>query len=372
VTLRVALDATPLLDPPTGVGALTRALLSGLAVRPEVDPVAFAVTWRGRDRLRASVPTGVDVVTRPMPARPLRALWRRMDRPRVEAWTGAVDVVHGPNFVVPPSRGARLVTVHDLTAVRFPELCTPDVLQWPDLLRRAVAAGAWVHTPSEAVAEEVRNHFGVRPQRVVVVPNGVDVVLPAAEGAGAALAGHQRYVLAVGTLEPRKDFPALVRAFAPLAAADPELGLVLAGADGWGADAVHAAVEASPHGDRIRRTGWVTDADRAALLRGAAVLAFPSRYEGFGLPPLEAMSVGVPVVATATGAIPEVVGDAAVLVTPGDEDGLAEGLRSVLDDDTRRTELVERGRQRAARYSWDATVDGLLALYQRMAGRGDP
>jgi glycosyltransferase involved in cell wall biosynthesis len=222
------------------------------------------------------------------------------------------------------------------------------------------------------VAEEVRDHFAVEPDRVVVVPNGVDVVPPAAAGAGAALAGHQRYVLAVGTLEPRKDLPALVRAFAPLAAADPELGLVLAGADGWGADAVHAEVQASPHRDRIRRTGRVDDTDRAALLRGAAVLAFPSRYEGFGLPPLEAMSVGVPVVATATGAIPEVLGDAAVLVTPGDEDGLAEGLRSVLTDEARRSELVERGRARAARYDWDLTVDRLLALYQRMAADGGP
>ena len=350
------------------MGVFSVALLDRLARAAGVDVVAYAASWRGRDRLPGLVPPGVGVARRPMAARPLRAAWRRLDRPAIETWTGPVDVVHGPNFVVPPTRRAvRLVTVHDLTALRFPELCTADVLQWPDLLRRALRGGATVHVVSQSVGDELAEAFALPPDRLVVVPNGVDEVEDAPAGVGRALAGGERYVLALGTLEPRKDLPALVRAFDALAATDPELRLVLAGADGWGADAVHGAIDAAAHRDRIRCTGWVGGVERAALLREAAALAYPSRYEGFGLPPLEAMSVGVPVVATAVGAIPEVVGDAADLVALGDEDALAEALLRVLDDTAHREALVRRGHDRVARYSWDACAEGILATYRRLA-----
>jgi len=368
MSIRVAVDATPLLDQPTGVGAVTRALLERLGRSPEVRPVAFSVSWHGRGRLPELVPDGVAVAGRPMAARPLRWAWSHSDWPPIERWTGPVDVVHGPNFVVPPShRAARVVTVHDLTAVHHPELCTADVLHYPPLLRRAVDAGAWVHVPSAAVGAEVVEYLGAATDRVVVVANGVDEVPPAPAGAGRARAGRERYVLALGTLEPRKDLPTLVAAFELLARDDADIGLVLAGADGWGAEAVHTAVANSRHRDRIRLTGWVDGPARAALLRDATVLAYPSLYEGFGLPPLEAMGVGVPVVSTTAGSIPEVLGDAADLVAPRDPTALATALARVLTDDAHRVELVGRGRERVRRYSWDAFADGMVELYRQAA-----
>lgn len=366
MSIRVAVDATPLLDRPTGVGGVTRALLERLGRSAEVAPVAFSVSWHGRGRLPHLVPAGVRAAGRPMAARPLRWAWSHGDWPPIELWTGPVDVVHGPNFVVPPTRrAARVVTVHDLTAVHHPELCTADVLHYPALLGRAVAGGAWVQVPSAAVAREVVEYIGASTERVVVVANGVDEVPRAPAGAGRARAGRERYVLALGTLEPRKDLPTLVAAFEQLAGTDPDIGLVLAGADGWGAEAVHTAVANSRHRDRIRLTDWVDDQARAALLRDATVLAYPSLYEGFGLPPLEAMSVGVPVVSTEVGSIPEVLGDAADLVAPGDPDALAAALTHVLTDDDHRAELVRRGRERVGRYSWDAYAGGVIDLYRR-------
>ena len=365
--LRVALDATPLLGPRAGVGVFTQELLARLASAGDLDVRAFAVTWRGRASLGDAVPAGVTVARRPMAARPLRWLWRTTGRPRIERWTGPVDVVHGPNYVVPPADAARVATVHDLGAVRFPELCTDDVLAWPGLLERAVSEGAWVHTVSEHVAEEVRAGFRVDPERVVAVPNGVRTAEHADASRGRALAGVERYVLALGTVEPRKNLPGLVAAFDAVAARLRDVHLVVAGADGWGVDGFDEAVDLSSSRERIRRLRSVPDHDREDLLAGAAVLAYPSIYEGFGLPPLEAMSAGVPVVTSDAGALPETVGDAAEVVPAGDRDALAQALERLLTDDERRAELIERGRRRVTRFSWDRTAEGLTALYRRAA-----
>ena len=366
--LRLAVDATPLLGPRTGVATFCTEVLARLASRDDLELTAFAVTWRGRHALGDAVPPGVRVVTRPLAARPARMLWRRSDLPPVEWWTGPVDVVHGPNAVVPPTRSAaRVLTVHDLTAVHHPEMCTPDVLHYPELIRRAVRSGAWVHTVSRFVGDEVVEVLGVPADRVVVIPNGPTDVPEADPIVGRALAGADRYLLFLGTIEPRKDLPVLIEAFDEVAAADPDLRLVLAGPDGWGVAELERSLVEARHADRVVRLGWVGDDARAALLRGASALVYPSRYEGFGLPVLEGNACGVPVVATSAGSIPEVAGDAAALVPPADPGALAAALQRVLDDDGYAAELTARGLVNVGRYSWDATTAGLADLYRDVA-----
>jgi glycosyltransferase involved in cell wall biosynthesis len=275
-------------------------------------------------------------------------------------------VVHALNFVAPPSRAPVVVMVHDLTFVRFPELCTPDTLRYGDLVRRAVGRGAVVHTASEYVAEEVRQWLGVPADRVVAIPSGLPPVTGGDAEAGARLVGGKRYVLALGTVEPRKNLPALVRAFSAIAAADPEVRLVVAGPDGWDREQFTAAVDRAAHRDRIVRLGYVSQEARRDLLAGATVFAYPSRYEGFGFPPLEAMAAGVPVVAGRAGALPEVLGDAALLVDPSDDDALAGAIARLLDDPATRDDLVARGHARTARYSWTTTADAVTALYRSL------
>ena len=338
---------------------------------------AFAVSWRRRGLIGAHLPAGVAAHQRPMPARPLHALWARRDAPPLEWFVGATDVVHGTNFVVPPTgRAAAVVSVHDLTPLRHPELCNEATLAYPGLIRRALERGAWVHTDSAFVAGEVVDAFDADPARVRVVHPGIPD-LPRRSGDDAAEVlgrllppGTGRFCLAVGTAEPRKDLPGLVRAFDEVASRHADVALVLAGPPGWGEDALTAAVAASPVRARIVRTGWVESTDLAALLARASVLAYPSLYEGFGFPPLQAMRAGVPVVATRAGSLPEVLGDGALLVDPGDHDGLAAALDACLADDALRARLIAAGSAWSARFTWERCGAGLEDLYRDAAGAG--
>lgn len=357
--MRVAVDITSLHDARTGVGAVTEELVTRLAARPDTDVVGFSVSWRGR-RDVAGLVEGIEVVRRPMAAQPLRRAWQRGDLPPIEWFTGPVDVVFGPNFVVPPARrAARVALVHDLTAWRFPAMCTADTLQYPSLVARAVQRGAHVVTPTRAVADEVVATVGAGPSRVHPVHWAPSPGPAGDPGAGHRRAGGDRYVLALGTIEPRKDHVTLLEAFDRLADDDAGVRLVVAGQDGWGAERFEAALAASRHRDRVVRTGWVDDAGRADLLAGAAAFAYPSVYEGFGLPPLEAMALGTPVVATTVPALEEVLGDAALLVAPGDAGALAAALAVAVTDAPRRAALVDAGRRRAAGFSWEAAAEGV-------------
>jgi glycosyltransferase involved in cell wall biosynthesis len=368
--LDVAADLTPLLTPRTGIGVFVDEMVTHLAERTDLHLTGYAVTWRGRALLAGAVPPGMSIADRPMAARPLHQLWMRGEFPRIDHWIGRHDVVWGTNFVVPPTRAQALVSVYDLTPLRFPQLANEHTRTFPGLIRRALRRGAWVHTMATSVRDEVVAEFGADPDRVRVVPGGIKPTPPGPAEPGHALAGGDRYVLALGTVEPRKDLPTLVSAFDLLADDDPDLRLVVAGADGWGAEALTAAVAASPHRDRIVRLGWVDEEQRLALVRGTSVYAFPSIYEGFGLPPLEAMTAGVPVVATRTGSLPEVLGDGADLVPVGDPDALAKALSRALTDEGHRADLVHRGFVNAARYTWESASEGFAHLLRAVAAGG--
>lgn len=379
----VAFDATACLGHTTGVGTFAIETLRRLGRHPEVDVSAYALTWRGRHQLTAALPESIAPRTRPAPARPLRTAWMHWDAPAAEHWTGTVDVVHGANYVVPPTRrAAAIVSVFDLTPVRFPELCNRDTLAYPRLISRAVRRGAWVHTCSHFVADEIREHFEIEPDRIVVVPAGTTPPTPISQTGrvGDTVSRLVRrpdpFLLALGTIEPRKDLPALVAAFDLLAEQRHDLRLVVAGPDGWGTDDFSAATAAATHRDRIDRIGWVGESERSLLLANADVLVYPSRYEGFGLPPLEAMAAGTPVVSTDAGSLPEVLGDAAAVVRadlfvedrPRGITTLAATIGDVLDEDAAtRSRRVRAGVEHAARYTWDATASGLVTLYRTAA-----
>lgn len=369
----MALDVLPLLGEPTGIGMFCRGLVETLATRDDVAPVGYAVTWRSRSRITPLLPAGVPLGGTPMPARLAHLGWRASSLPRYEWFGPRVQVVHGTNYTVPPTqRAASVVTIFDLSMLHYPELCEPATRAYPRLIERAIDAGAFVHTAAHFVAEEIIERFAVSPERMRVVPLGLFPARPRTPAARAEAASRlsvlpagSPYLLALGTVEPRKDLPSLVRAMPQVLAAVPEMSLVIAGRDGWGVAALEEALsEIAPAvAARVHRLGYVGASERDELLRGATMLVYPSLYEGFGIPPLEAMRAGVPVVASDAGSIPEVVGDAAVLVEPRDAGELGAAIVALLHDETRRAVLIERGLDLSSQYTWQRCADGMVACY---------
>jgi glycosyltransferase involved in cell wall biosynthesis len=343
----VVLDADVLGRQRTGDESYVTALLAELA-RLDHGLRLGAVTRRP-----GLVPEGIEPVRLDARSQILRMtfglprLLRRL-QPRL---------AHFQHAVPPRCPCPAVVTVHDLSFERHPELMgRRDRFVFRTMVPRSVRQAARVLAVSEWTKRDLVEHYGIPAEKVIVTPNGVDPVFTP----GASADGTPPYALFVGTLQPRKD---PLTALEAVALVDDELRLVLVGPDkGLGGEARRTASRLGLNG-RVEFAGHVEKQELAELYRGAACLVFPSRYEGFGLPVVEAMASGTPVVAAASGSIPEVAGDAAVLVEPGDPVALAGGIERALAD---RERLVSAGLEQARRYSWTETARRTLAVYREL------
>ena len=357
----VALDTGPLYGKVTGVGRSVLEVVAEMRRRPaDVTVVPYVVSFRA--------PLEPGTRRLPYPAAVAVRSWGRCNHPGARRALAGVQLIHGTNFVVPPSDLPRLVTVHDCWALRHPDATTPAVNRAMRALRHAVEGGAHVHAPSRATAEGVREIFPKAAVTVVPWATPRIVESPGVRPSGAHWSEGTPLLTAVGTIDQRKNLVRLVAAFADLAGEFPELLLVLAGSPGNATVDVEQAIDALPPDQRHRviRLGHLEADEIVWLHRHSSVIAYPSLDEGFGFPILEAMAVGTPVVAANSGSLPEIAGDAALLVDPLDVDGLAAAIHTALTDSATRRSLVEAGRLRHRHFSWPATADGLVELYRQL------
>jgi glycosyltransferase involved in cell wall biosynthesis len=356
--LRIFIDYRPALSSRTGVGEYLHQLVRAREIWRHDELTLFSSSWR--DRLDPSVAPFGRIVDRRIPVRLLNLLLHRLGAPAAERLAhDTFDVVFSPHPLLFPSRGgAQAVTVHDLDFVVHPERTRAEVRRDYVPLARAHARRAdLVVVPSRYTAERVGELFGVASERIVVCHHGRPdwPARPAEPAAG--------YLLFVGTLEPRKNVPGLVEAYDRLrrrCGDVPELRLAGGTTPEVASWLAHLA---PPLSDWVRHIGYVADADRPSVYAGARLLVLPSFDEGFGLPALEAMTIGVPVVASASGALPEVLADAALLVDPGDPDALAAAIERVLVDAPLRQALIARGLERARAFSWRESASRLRAAF---------
>ncbi len=378
--MRIAIDYTSAVRQRGGIGRYTRELVQALAALDQANAYVLLVQDRPG---RAEAPaTNFRVRATGLSEPWLTRLWQRLRLPLpVEVFTGPVDIFHSPDFVLPPTRrGTRtLLTVHDLSFIRDPDSASPALRAYLErVVPRSVARADHILADSAATRQDLLTLYGVPAEKVSVLYSGVNAAFRPVHDA-ALLAGvcaryglRRPYILSLGTLQPRKNYIRLIRAFAR-ACQSPALRdtqLVIAGGVGWLYEAIFAEVDRLGLRERVLFPGFVADADLPALYSAAALFVYPSLYEGFGLPVLEAMACGTPAVVSNASSLPEVAGDAALLVDPHDEAGLAQALEQALTDEGLRARLAARGLEQARRFTWAAAAGQLLRLYHRLA-QGD-
>lgn len=370
--MRIGIDIGAITATRTGVGNYCFYLLKHLLSQsPESEFLGYST---GRARVALDALAGRISHRRiPLPTRVMYGLWTALGGPGIDRFLGGADVVHGTNYFVPPTRRARrVVTIHDLSFLVEPDLSTPAAAPYAGRLRRMAQGADGVLAYSESTRRDVVKFLDVAPEKVTVAPMAVDEsFLPVSSAAAAAWLEENYslrppFLLFVSTLEPRKNVATLLRAFARLASDIPH-NLVLVGSPGWQSEETFRLIEELALASRVIRPGFVPHDRLPAFYCAADAFVFPTRYEGFGLPLLEALTCGCPVVTANNSAVPEVVGDAAVQVDALDVAGLASAVRQVLEDTGLRESLAARGLEQAKRFSWGACAQATLALYNRLA-----
>ena len=361
--MRIVIDYRPALRARTGVGEHIHQVARALARTGSDEITVFSSSWK--DRAPAALATGlpnVRIVDRRVPVGALNLAWHRLRWPPIEALAGGeYDIAHSPHPLLLPSRSAaQVVTIHDLHFLSHPERTSAEIRRdYPALVRAHAGRADRIIVVSRFVAGEVQRLLEIPAERISVCPNGA----PEWKGPP-AVADATGYLLFVGTIEPRKNVGGLLDAYATLLARRADAPrLVIAGGADADAGALLAAIDRPPLAGHVEYRGYVRTDAREALFKGAQMLVLPSLEEGFGIPALEAMSAGVPVVVSNRGALPEVVGDAGLLIEPEDPESLAAALERLVGDPHLRANCARRGLDRARQFTWTQTARDVRRAY---------
>ena len=368
--MRVLIDYRPALRNRTGVGEYTHQLVKALlgshppSNADGVELTAFSSSWK--DRLDTREIAGARTIDRRVPVSVLNFAWHRLEWPPIEMMTGRdYDVTHSLHpLLLPATRAAQVVTIHDLHFLAHPERTSAEIRRdYPALVRQHAHRAARIVVPSRFTAGEVERQLGVPAERIAVCPPGAPAWTPRVS------APPDGYILFFSTIEPRKNVGGLLDAYERLITTHrqaPEL--VLAGRAGEEARPWLERLARPPLAGRVRHIGYVDPSNRLELYSGARLLVMPSFDEGFGIPVLEAMTLGVPVVAANRGALPEVLGDAGPLVDPDDPSAIAGGIARLLEDDSYASACTAKGVLRARQFNWTRTAQLVYDAYRQATG----
>lgn len=373
--MRVAFNATALLSPMTGIGQYAHHLAQGLQQNIEIDlDLFYASGWRKeiRNEPLPNIVSLKSLVRRFVPRS--YDIGRALQQKFFTAGTRQAlnDIYHEPNFLAFRFDGPSVITVHDLSWIRHPDMHPVErVRAMEKYFQPGLERASLILTDSEFVKRELMEVFSIKPERIKPVLLGVEALFRPQSSAETMTVlnkhqlDHGQYLLAVGTLEPRKNLQVALRAFMHL----PEnlrrnFPLVLVGLTGWKTSELEKEIAPLVRAGQVRQLGYLPREDLATIIAGATTLIYPSVYEGFGLPPLEAMACGVPVIVSNISSLPEVVGDTGLMIDPHDVDGLASAIETLIDSPGLRQELSHKALQRSATFTWARCVDQTVDAYR--------
>lgn len=371
--MRIGIDYTAAVHQRAGIGRYARGLVRALAQLDRENEYLLLVA--GRPKEEGTFPPNFKPRYLPLSPHWATILWQRLRIPLpAELFTGPLDLFHSPDYVLPPlRRGKRVLTIHDLSFLRYPEGADPR-LRWylTQAVPRSIGQADLVLADSQNTKSDLIELLGVEAGKVEVLYPGVEERFhPLDEESLTSVKARYGldfpFILTVGTLEPRKNHVGLLQAYSLLKGRHPHR-LVITGGKGWLYGGIFQEVERLRLEERVLFLGYVPEEDLPALYNLADLFVFPSLYEGFGLPPLEAMACGTPVVASDLSSLPEVVGDGALLVPPQEVEALAAAMEKALSDPSLWEELRRKGLERAKRFTWSEAAKRLLAIYRQVGG----
>jgi len=375
--MRIAIDYTAAIRQGAGIGTYARNLVAAMLAQDSNNQ--YKLLSSGHPTTEHPFPRAENVRGQSIfiPDRYLNILWYRWRAPLpATLFSGPVDIYHGPDFVLPPlgKKVRKVVTIHDLAFLEHPEYAVPSLAAYlKKVVPEAVAAANVVAAVSTEVQRTLIEHLQVPPEKLTVIPNGVGphfrrITDPLILNAARHKFGLKHpLLLAVGTMEPRKNHLGLIKAFhmARQQKQGPAM-LAIVGGPGWLYDETRKLVSDLQMEHKVRFLGRVSDLELITLYSIADSFAFPSFFEGFGIPPIEAMACGTPVITSKTSSLPEVVGDAALLVDPSDIADIAQAIVRLTQDADLCATLQQKGYQRAKQFTWEKSAYKMLNLYQRL------
>lgn len=374
---RIAIDYTPAFEQSGGIGRYVRELTAALASLDEAKAYRLFVSGVAASALPPAPAPNLQWRPTAIAPRWLARIWQRARLPLpVELFTGKVDLFHATDFVLPYTLQSTrtLLTVHDLSFVRVPEAASPPLKVYLDaVVPRSVARADHVLADSRATKNDLVELYKTPADKITVLYSGVDQRFRRVsdqQALDSTRAKYQladvSYVLSVGTVQPRKNYSRAIQALAEVRATGIDLHYVIAGAKGWLEDEMRETIVSAGMEDFVHILGYVDDADLPALYSGSRMLLMPSLYEGFGLPIVEAMACGLPVITSNISSLPEVAGDAAILVNPTDTVEIRDAMLAVESDSILRGQLVQKGYRQAAQFSWQRSAAQLLSVYMSL------